>query len=274
MERLAEVGFRLQRAAAPLCREQASGTGIVLDFIGAYQEKDRPAVSALLGMSQLPQIAAVVEGSPGEKAGLMPGDDVVAVNGKPVLELLAEQKDAALFADFLAGYLADQARDTPIMLQISRDGRRSMVAVVTVPVCRANVVIKTDSGVSAYTDGKGVAVSSGLIEFTRNDDELALVVGHELGHLVVEDGDARSLSERRWMEDRADILGVRLSHCAGYDLEQGLQYWLRRDAGDWLRWFRDPTHRSRKSRVRRMRAEGSHLLCPPSAQVSRVGRAN
>lgn len=65
------------------------------------------------------------------------------------------------------------------------------------------------------------------------------------------------------MEDRADLMGVRLSYCAGYDPVNAQAFWLRRDAQDWLRFLRDPTHRSRKARVALMREEARHLECPP-----------
>ena len=269
MARLANVGYRIERAASPLCFSTAAGTGISLDYIEAYAKNDREAVALLLGMSEAPQIAAVAAGSPAERTGVQAGDDVLAINGTATADLLAASGNTILFADALENFLTARLPDTPIVMRLRRDGKERTVSILPESVCAARVVLKTNDGVTAYTDGSDIGVSSKLIEFTQNDDELALIVAHETSHIISRDGEAQSLEERRRMEDRADILGTRLTLCAGYNIDLASQYWLRRDAEDWLRWFRDPTHRSGKARAKRMLAEAQASgPCPPSVQIS------
>lgn len=274
MARLADVGYRIGRVAGPLCPAQVGGTGIVLDDLEAYPQGDRAAIGQLLSLREgVVQIAAVAAGSPAARAGVRAGDALLAIDGKAVegqvQAALAQGKvPPGLVADWLEQSLAAHAPGQPITVQLGREGGGLAVTLVPEAVCSARYLIKAGEGISAFSDSRNVAVSSGLIGFTRNDDELALVVGHEVGHVIARDGKARSLGERRAMEDRADILGTRLAICAGYDLEAGVRYWLRRDAKDWLRWARDPTHRSRKKRAARMRAEAVRVTCPPSASVT------
>ncbi|WP_162792483.1 PDZ domain-containing protein [Novosphingobium sp. P6W] len=265
ISRLTDVGYRLGAVAAPACFLTAAGTGISIDYLEAYGAKDRPAVAAILGMTDAPQIAAVAQGSPAERAGIQPGDDIVAINGIPVGMLRSTSSDTSLFADELEYRLAATPKGSMVKLNLKRKGVAMKIELLPTIICATRFVVKTGLGVTAFSDGTNIAISSRLIEFADNDDELALIAAHELGHVIGRDGKADNLAERRRMEDRADLLGVRLSHCAGYNPEMGVQFWIRRDAGDWLRLFRDPTHRSRKSRVALMRKEIAMLACPFSA---------
>lgn len=267
MVRLNDVGYRIGIAAASLCPSTAAGTGISLDYIGSYQEKDRPAIKMLLGLKDPPQVAAVAHDSPAELAGVKSGDDLIAVNGVTIDQLRASTTNMSLFADDLEQRIATIRIGGPIKLDLRRGGRNFAVQVVPKPVCASRFIIKTGLGITAFSDGTNVAVSSKLIGFSFNDDELALIAAHEVAHVINQDGKAGSLKERRQMEDRADALGVRLLHCAGYDVGKSVQFWLRRDAKDWVRMFRDPTHRSRKSRVELMRREAIDVSCPPAANL-------
>lgn len=264
IEQLTRVGYRLGIEAAPLCPSTAAGTGLSLDYIKAYDSKDRNAIAALLGMSDAPQVVSIAPGSPADIAGIKPGDDLVLINKAPVLSLQRADADVSLLADDLEQYLAAMPLTNVITLGLRRNGQFREAQLMPQPVCATRFILKTGLGISAFSDGANVAISSKLIAFTKNDDELALVAAHEVGHIINGDGEASSLRERRKMEDRADVLGAQLAHCAGYNAETGLQFWLRRDAEDWLRLLRDPSHRSRSSRVKLMRQRGVTSTCPPA----------
>ncbi len=48
--------------------------------------------------------------------------------------------------------------------------------------CNYPVELVNDDSVNAFADGRTVGVMSGMIRFAETDEELALVVGHELAH--------------------------------------------------------------------------------------------
>ena len=83
-----------------------------------------------------------------------------------------------------------------------------------------------DSGeVNAYARGGTVYVTLGMIRFARSDDELALVLGHELGHLVAErEGGAASPEDRERVADHHGLIGL---HRAGYDIVAASEVWQR-----------------------------------------------
>ncbi|MCJ2181911.1 M48 family metallopeptidase [Novosphingobium sp. 1949] len=260
MARLANTGYRISRSAANLCPSQAAGTGITFDYIDAYPQADRAAIAELLHLTDQPQVAAVAIGSPAARAGIQVGDEVLAINDTPTTSLLATASDPALFADDLDRKLLSLPISRPISVQVRRAGTERTLTLVPEPVCATRYVLKTSEGITAYSDGFDIAVSSGLIAYTRNDDELAYVIAHETGHVINRNFET-SQTERR-DEDRADTLSVRLSHCAGYDPQIGIAYLLHRESDDMLRWFRSRSHRSRKGRVERMRAEAANVTCP------------
>lgn len=269
--RLTDVGYRIGVVAAPLCPSTMAGTGMALDYLEAYDARDRAAIAALLHMTDAPQIAAVAPNSPAEAAGVKAGDEVLAIGATPVADLLAASSDTSLFADELEKRIAATPAKQDIELRLRRAGRVFSARIAPRPICAARYVIKTNAGMAAFSDGANVAISSAMIAFTQNDDELALIAAHETGHIVNRDGKASGLRMRRRMEDRADLMSVRLTHCAGYDLDKAFEFWARRDAQDWLGFLRSPTHRSRKSRVELMRAEAQDLSCPPTAAYAPVG---
>lgn len=268
MARIAQVGYRLDLAALPLCASSAAGTGITVDYIGAYAKADRPTIAAMLGLHEAPQVASVVAGSAAARAGVRPGDDILAIDGTSTTGLLDSLADPGLLADEIETRLAATPAATPVTLTLQRNETPLKVTFVPERVCSARFVVKTGKGLTAFGDGKNVAIAAKMIAFTRNDDELAVIAGHELAHIVNRDGKASGISGRRHMEDRADLLGAGLARCAGYDLPKGLAVWDRYNKQDVLRFLRDPTHRSVPARLELIRSQAMTGNCPPDVGLA------
>lgn len=74
--------------------------------------------------------------------------------------------------------------------------------------------------INAYNDGSRLVVYTGLLKFVHNQDELALVIGHELAHT-------------KWQtEQRADEYGALYARAAGYNYCRGALMFKRFGAGD------------------------------------------
>lgn len=83
------------------------------------------------------------------------------------------------------------------------------------------------SEVNAYARGGTIYVTVGMMRFTRSDDELALVLGHEMGHLAA---DRQAGTGGFSPEDReriADYEGLMGLHRAGYDMVAACEVWQR-----------------------------------------------
>ncbi|KQM14723.1 hypothetical protein ASE49_11145 [Novosphingobium sp. Leaf2] len=266
MIRMASVGYRLSIAAAPLCGKKGSQTGLLIDALAAYSPQDRPLVRSLLHFSDLPQIAGVAPGSPAAGAGIQPDDQIMAIDGRAVSAIQAASRTPDLIADELDEQLTAAPAGAAVHLELKRDGKIMSVDLRPAQGCAARFVVKTDKGIEAFSDARNVGLGAKLIAFTQSDDELAMVAGHELAHIIYRDASTRSRLRQRDKEDRADILGASLARCAGYDLKRALAFWPRYDKQNWLRFFRDAAHRPVKDRVALIEARSLAGPCPPELQ--------
>ena len=197
-QRLDNVSFALLRASVPLCRDAVRPRrGIRFANVHSFA-KDYRAAARELGFSDTLSVTVVAKGSPAERAGVKVGDRIIAVAGE------AAPVGSRATSDFAARL--DQSRSdggstpaAPInrytVLRSPAVGHQvdSSVSVDTtvrtieleVPadtVCAFDAMVVKDDGINAYADGKNVAVTSGMMRFATTDDELAVVVSHEIAH--------------------------------------------------------------------------------------------
>ena len=70
----------------------------------------------------------------------------------------------------------------PVTLQLTRDGAPMTLTMLPDQVCDYPLKVTNGGEVNAYADGKMIYISRGMMRFAAEDRELAMVVGHELGH--------------------------------------------------------------------------------------------
>jgi hypothetical protein len=281
--RLAAIAERLQGANVALCRQVMPLAGLILHSADQYGQ---PSPARFAGGTVA--VAQVLPASPAAAAGLMADDGVVAIGGQPVADLPLQpghpRRDAAFEA--LAGL--DPAQ--PVALTVRRGGQDLAVEVTAVPGCRALVEVLTDRSNLARSDGRVIQVSYDMVA-RLTDDELAVIVAHELAHAALEHrrrlsaagvetgflGEfGRNRRLRRVVEEQADLLSVHLLANAGYDPALGSLFWrseagARTDSGI----LRSGAYHSRHGRAALMEAEiAAHLAgvaLPPSAGPSLAG---
>jgi hypothetical protein len=271
MSKVANVAWHLSGAADSLCRAHSARTGLLVDYIGAYDLGDRAAVSELLGLGTLPQIAAVVPGSAAARAGLKVGDEIEAIDGESTATLQARATDPDLLADDVEEALGALPVGAAAHLAIRRQGVRSTATLTPDRGCAARFIVTMGKGVKAFSDPRNVALDADLVAFTRTDDEIAMIAGHELAHVI--NGDARTKGmPQRAKEDRADVVGARIARCAGYDLDTALAFWVRFKQRDGLSFLRMPTHSPTDTRIALIRAYAMEGPCPPSPEFTSPDR--
>ncbi|UCE84768.1 MAG: M48 family metalloprotease [Deltaproteobacteria bacterium] len=166
------LGNRIRRAGAELCGEETRQTFGFFAVDAATLRPDLREVTAEVGLGPGVSIWSVSEGFPVAAEQLRRGDRIVAIAGREVRDLGGFER--AMVGPFETGQLS---------MEIERPaGERLEVALEGALACDYRVGLLEDDRVNALADGKNVLVTSGMLRFTESDDELALVVGHELAH--------------------------------------------------------------------------------------------
>jgi Zn-dependent protease with chaperone function len=246
--RVAAAAYRIALAGRPLCSRPFPLTGLLFHHLAEYEPADRATMIARYGLDRGPGILAVLGGSPAAKAGLAAGDILLAVNGAPFpseVEIAAEpDRDKwRKRAEASEGQLEDQLRHGPAELRLLRDGRELDLRLDSAPGCLGRVRLARSHQVNAFANGRTVIMTTAMLEFLRSDDELAVVLSHEMSHnilghpaLLDEQGvPKRGLlrgiggnAKKVWKtEAEADRLGIRLMATAGYDVGAAIPFWRR-----------------------------------------------
>ena len=248
--RVARIGYRIGVAGARYCPEPYPLTGLLLHHLGEYAEADRAEAIALYHLDRGPGVLAAIEGSPAAAAGLVAGDVVIAVNGQPLpsspVAAIPEPESARLAIEASEHALEEQLRLGPVRLRILRDGSERTISLGAIEGCPARVRLARSKQVNAFANRGYAIMTTAMLAFTRSDDEIAIILGHEIAHnilhhpetLKAEGVPAKGLGRKlganrarvRATEDAADRLGLKLGWAAGYDVSAAIPYWRRYQA--------------------------------------------
>lgn len=167
------VGTRVAVAGADLCRDDVTPKfGLFVVSAEALPEDYRSAAGRI-GISEQVRVWSVVDGLPAQAAGVAPGDLLLAANGEPVsgMEDFSDAIEDAADTGHLALRLRAQGDD------VQRD-----VTLAGVSACAYPISVSESDTVNAMADGSQVILTKGMLKFVETDDELALVIGHEIAH--------------------------------------------------------------------------------------------
>ncbi len=212
-KRLAQIGSRLLVNNAALCGSHLRFLGWIAasraDLRLVFPDSDefsrhlREAMARRYEIGDLSKVIYVLPASPGARSGIRLGD-VLLSN----LQLPDGQ---------------------PLDVEIVRDGELHVITVDYVPQCGYSFSVLLSDEIAAFADGTIIQVAIGMLRFAQSDDDLAIVLAHELAHNIL----AYHLAHRATMqiELEADYVAVYLAARAGFDIS-GVTNFLRR----WAAW--------------------------------------
>lgn len=279
-QRVGRVGYRLSAANAELCPVVRNSAGWLLHAASQYSPELRPHAEARFGLEgDLPGLLTVPEGSAAALAGLRRGDLLLNVNGTALARGVDRRTAAYEGVEANIQRLDLALAGGPIEVVFRRDGNDQTVTLTPQRACGYEVQLDPSGELNARADGKRLFITTAMAEFTAADDELALILGHELAHHV--------LGHRGWheaetrgrqtqtvpalagaaggAERQADRVGLYLAARAGFDPAIAPAFWRRFAAFNWLSRFPGWSHPSAEARARALEAVDAEISARRSA---------
>ena len=175
--RVLAVADRLLLANTDLCPATKRFAGVSTVVVGDVAAKEQPAVAQLLGTGTGPLVTYVSAGGPAAEAGLAKGDEILTLDGAAVK---TGKGGGAAFSQALNKALLSPAET--IALTYRRGGEEHEAVLRPKLRCGYAAGISDDAVVNAYADGQSIFVTRPMLRVATTEDELALVLAHELAH--------------------------------------------------------------------------------------------
>lgn len=243
--RLAEVARPLLRDNVLACGNKTKySLGLFLHSIDDYEEPHRAVVKSMFETTEQLQILHILKSSPAQGI-LMLGDIILSINDEPL------PKGTRLGMRLLAEQLK---QGTPLTVVIERKKQHLNVALIPDLICDYPVLLSHSSAINGYANGSTIIITQGLLNFAKRDNQLALIIAHEMAHnteshipdrlsnsaigvlldiVLISNGIpspfiATGLSANLYSQQyeiEADLMGLKLMRKAGYKIENLDQFW-------------------------------------------------
>jgi len=264
-QRVARVGHRLSAANAELCPAVRNSAGWLLHAASQYSPELRPYAEARFGLEgDLPGLLSVPVGSAAALAGLRRGDLLLGVNDEALARGAARREAAYEGVERNIRTLDLALARGPAKIAFRREGQDRTTTVTPQRACGYEVQLDPSDELNARADGKRLFITTAMAGFTTSDDELALVLGHELAHHVLGHRDWHEAEARGRQtqtvpalggaaggaEQQADRVGLYLVARAGFDSSVAPAFWRRFGAYNWRVRYPQWNHPSAEARAR------------------------
>jgi len=214
-KRLDKVSAPILTTNADLCTKTRDDFGITTHTEKSYPKHLRAAAKRRVAAGDTHTVLFVRDGRSSHGNGIKSGDILIGNTGKPI-----STRDKSL-------------QDTNI-LHVRRAGEDIYIQAQANRVCDYGIILKMSGVVNAYANGKSIIVTTAMMDFAGTDEELALVVGHELAHNTMKhvrkaiwntviSGFATRTT--RPFESEADYVGLYYMARAGYTLDNVEVFW-------------------------------------------------
>ncbi len=180
LDRLRDVSWPILRVSADRCPETKKRLGFWTNRT-KYDSFDL-ARSAILDsdISEIPTIVIVAKDSPADQADLRVGDQLVAIGGHQTAGNWNFRNQVERTVEKWP------AEGEGLQVVVTRDSDARIITTNIAPqsVCDVGIRIIDEDSINAFTDGKDIVFTLGMIRFVESDWELQWVFAHELAHII------------------------------------------------------------------------------------------
>jgi hypothetical protein len=176
-KRLNTVSYPILKAAKKFCTSKVSySMGARGSSSSDYKNEWRRTANKIFGGDEY-IVTWVAEQGPAAKSGLAVNDRILAIND--VKFGTSNQQHKKFYAE--ASRINENTAPIKSLL-VKRGDQLLEMDIRLETICGYPVVLRESDAVNAYADGKRIIITKGMMRFAQQDQELALVVAHELGH--------------------------------------------------------------------------------------------
>jgi hypothetical protein len=266
--KLAEIGWRLAVANAPLCDRLEAGTGLQLHTLDQFDSASREAAEKHFRFATPVAVEGVISGSPADKAGVRADDSLVRIGSIEIASLPGRPVTTQRLVAVQTALAALPPGDS-IQVQAIRGGASVTMIIQPVPACRSRFELRIATDFNASADGSMVQISSRFFE-TYPEEQVAAAIAHEFSHNILHHRDrleargvdfgllsgfGANVKYFRQTELQADLLSVYLLANAGYSPRGSVAFWRNFGPSKAGGIFRSRSHPHWRDRVATLEAE-------------------
>lgn len=175
LNKLNTVAYRITTANREFCKYWViPQLGMFAATPASLPSKYRKFSREALGLRWVrPTVISIVPDGPAGKAGIIDKDELISLNGKNV--------PVTATVRWINNFLEDNG-ERPITVVLRRDDEDKTFTVTPVTGCGIPINLETNPEANAKTDYTKIVIQTGFLRLLRTDADLAVLVGHELGH--------------------------------------------------------------------------------------------
>ena len=175
MSLVKSIGFKINSSNADICNKTDFNSGITFANENVMGLKIAKFFPSKINLGSQVSIIDIVKNSPADKAGLALGDIILEVEGY----ILPEGKNAL---KKISKHFKDIEEKEIKKIKIDRNGEILTFDINQTKICNYPIIFTQDKIVNAYADGKSIIMTQGMVDYARDDNEIAMVIAHELAH--------------------------------------------------------------------------------------------
>ena len=178
-ERLVRVAAPLRLSNTEFCPRIRRDPGFTVHRLEDYPRPVRPIAETLLGVKPGGiYVRAVRPGTSAEKARVEPGDQILAINENPISsDKLMQTYNRAVLRNGFDSVLSKVSLRTA-------GGQDFLARIRPDTACDIPAKVVFSNNVNGHTDGTDVLITSALMLAVPDDTNLALVIAHEMAHVI------------------------------------------------------------------------------------------
>lgn len=175
MSLVKNIGFKINNSNADICKKVGFSSGITYANNHSLGIKISKYFPSELNIDDQISIIHIANNSSAEKAGLKVGDKIVTIDnyefpkGKKAVQKVLK-------------YFEKKESNKTQEIQIQRNGEIKSLSFEKDKICDYPIILTQDNIVNAFADGERILMTQGIVNYSKDENEIALIIAHELAH--------------------------------------------------------------------------------------------